>query len=181
MSARLVSPSGAFKDSFIEALREGFVRGVEKPRSKEDIDAIADDFPAYLEDILTKDKTGQILCPDGNTYERVPSSDYWLVLDEAFIGSISLRHRLSEFLLKFGGHIGYGVRPSFRHQGYGTLMLRLCIDEARKILKTDRVLLTCAEGNMGSRKIIEANGGILEDIVSFDWQDDNTMRYWIEL
>ena len=181
MSARLVLPSGAFKDSFIEALREGYVRGAENPRSEEEINAIAEDLPAYLDDLMTKEKTGQILCPDGNTYERVPSTDYWLVLDEAFIGSISLRHRLSEFLLKFGGHIGYGVRPSFRHQGYGTLMLRLCLDEARKILKTDRVLLTCAEGNMGSRKIIEANGGILEDSVAYDWQDDNTMRYWIEL
>ncbi|TVQ85074.1 MAG: GNAT family N-acetyltransferase [Micavibrio sp.] len=181
MSAKLVTPSEEYKDSFIEALREGFKRGVETEKTEDEIAEIENDFTGYLEKTRAQDQSGTILCPDGNTYERVPSSDYWLVLDDTFIGSISLRHRLNEFLIQFGGHIGYGVRPGFRQQGYGTLMLRLCLDEARKIVKDTRVLLTCSEDNTGSRKIIEANGGILEDKLDFDWHDGTVLRYWIEL
>lgn len=45
---------------------------------------------------------------------RVGSDYYWLVDDERnyFIGEISIRHRLTDDLKHYGGHIGYGVRFS---------------------------------------------------------------------
>ena len=57
---------------------------------------------------------------------RVGSDYYWLVDDERnyFIGEISIRHRLTDDLKHYGGHIGYGVRFSEWKKGYGTLMLR---------------------------------------------------------
>lgn len=180
MSAQLVRPSTAYKDTLLEALREGYTHGVEKPKTEEDISGIEDNFKDFVQSAYEIHNKGSILCPDGNTYERVPSTGYWLIVDDTFIGGISLRHELNDFLIKYGGHIGYGVRPNFRKQGYGTLMLRLCLEEARKIID-DRVLVTCSTSNTGSRKIIEANGGVLQDTVTYDWIDEDTMRFWIDL
>ncbi len=42
--------------------------------------------------------------------EWVPASTYWLVRDGRILGTCNLRHRLNEYLRKFGGHIGYSIR-----------------------------------------------------------------------
>ncbi|GLV60602.1 hypothetical protein KDH_74210 [Dictyobacter sp. S3.2.2.5] len=42
-------------------------------------------------------------------------------------------------------------------------------------------ILTCDEGNIGSRKIIEANGGMLEDITEVEGWPAKVCRYWIQL
>jgi predicted acetyltransferase len=44
-----------------------------------------------------------------------------------------------------------------------------------------RVLLTCDETNIGSRKVIENNGGQLENAVEVEGQTVLKMRYWINL
>jgi len=44
-----------------------------------------------------------------------------------------------------------------------------------------QVLLTCDETNIGSRKIIERNGGQLENAVEIEGQTVLKMRYWINL
>lgn len=101
-------------------------------------------------------------------------------LDE-IVGRVSIRHILNTHLLKVGGHIGYGVCPSFRRLGFATEILKeslLYIKENIPSLK--KVLLTCDEGNIGSQKTIEKNGGILEDIIEGDG-GVKKMRFWIEL
>jgi len=99
---------------------------------------------------------------------------YWLVEDRAFIGRLCLRHALTPALSRQGGHIGYVVRPSRWRQGYGTRLLALGLAEAAKI-GLDRVLITCDAGNIGSRRVIERNGGVYED------QIENECRYWVTL
>ena len=44
---------------------------------------------------------------------------------------ISIRHRLTDDLKRYGGHIGYDVRYSEWNKGYGTLMLRLALEKAK--------------------------------------------------
>ncbi len=73
-----------------------------------------------------------------------------------------IRHKLNESLLKNGGHIGDGVRPSERRKGYATEMIRLALEECKKI-GIDRVLMVCYKDNIGSRKSIINNGGVLEN------------------
>lgn len=108
----------------------------------------------------------------------VPASTF-LVLNEdnnILIGMIDIRHRLNDYLLKFGGHIGYSVRRSERLKGYATEMLNLGLEES-KILKIEKVLITCNKDNIGSSKTIIRNGGVLENEVSDG--DKLTQRYWV--
>lgn len=113
---------------------------------------------------------------------RVPQTTYWLVEKSEFIGEISIRHRLNENLEKYGGHIGYGIRFSKWGQGYGTKMLELGLKKA-KLMGLEKVLVTCNDDNYGSAKVIENNGGILQDIIEneIDGKKIQTRRYWIEL
>src|SRR5690606_40116968 len=72
-------------------------------------------FEAYVERLLAAAKG--IGLPPG----FLPHSIFWLVDKSREILAISnLRHGLNESLLKAGGHIGYGVRPSARRKGYAT-------------------------------------------------------------
>ena len=107
----------------------------------------------------------------------MPATALWLVDNGEFIGSLSLRHRLNENLLKMGGHIGYSIRPSARKRGYGTKILELALPIA-KSLGIDKVLVTCDDDNTGSAKIIEKNGGVLENKVEHEGKLKR--RYWIE-
>lgn len=91
---------------------------------------------------------------------------------------INIRHRLNEYLLQFGGNIGYSVRPSQRRKSYATEMLALALEECRK-LGLNRALVTCDKTNIGSAKTIQKNGGVLENEVLEG--DRITQRYWIAL
>jgi predicted acetyltransferase len=101
----------------------------------------------------------------------VPDTELWWVEGDAFLGRIGIRHRLTPTLLEMGGHIGYDVRPSARRQGHATEMLRQALPIAHE-LGIDPALITCDVDNVGSRAVIEANGGILED------QRAGKLRFW---
>jgi predicted acetyltransferase len=90
----------------------------------------------------------------------------------AYLGRISLRHRLTKRLLEVGGHIGYDVRPSARRQGHATAMLRAVLPLARA-MGIDPALLTCDIDNVGSRRVIEANGGVFENELY------GKFRFWV--
>ena len=98
--------------------------------------------------------------------------------DNHLIGMIDIRHRLNDYLLNFGGHIGYSIRKSERRQGYATEMLSLALKECEK-LNINKVLVTCDKNNIGSTKTIQKNNGKLENEVSEG--DSITQRYWIKL
>jgi predicted acetyltransferase len=114
--------------------------------------------------------------------EWVPSTVWWLVEGEEYIGEVSIRHWLTVSLRVFGGHIGYTIRPSRRRQGYGTLILQLALEKARE-MGLERVLLTCHARNVASRRVIEANGGVLQDqiVLKVRGEARPTLRFWIGL
>ena len=113
---------------------------------------------------------------------RVPQTTYWLVDGDKFIGEIGIRHELNDFLLQYGGHIGYGIRYSCWGKGYGTKMLSLALKKAKQ-LGLDKVLITCDNDNFASAKVIENNNGKLENIVenTIGGKTFLTRRYWIIL
>ncbi len=107
--------------------------------------------------------------------DHVPCTFFWLVDGDdpgTYLGSLSIRHRLTPFLLEVGGHIGYSVRPSARRRGVATAALRGALPEAAA-LGIEKVLVTCDDDNIGSARVIEANGGVLEDVRGVK------RRYWV--
>lgn len=111
----------------------------------------------------------------------VPDSTFFLY-DESrdrLIGAVNIRHYLNESLLKSGGHIGDGIRPSERRKGYATLMIKLALEECKK-LGINKVLMTCDKDNIGSAKSIINNGGVLEDEFIND-EGILEQRYWIQI
>lgn len=110
----------------------------------------------------------------------VPSSTFWLVRDGAFLGVGNIRHQLTPALERFGGHIGYAIRPSAWNQGYGTTLLALLLQEAFT-LGIELALVTCDDDNVGSYRVMEKNGGIYQDTIqnTILGQPRLTRRYWL--
>jgi predicted acetyltransferase len=112
---------------------------------------------------------------------HVPATTFWALDGEGeVVGMLRLRHHLNEALLRSGGHVGYYVRPAARGRGYATEMLRLALDEARA-LGIERVLLTAYTTNSASVRVIEKNGGLLENIVPDPETGEPHARFWIDL
>jgi predicted acetyltransferase len=169
----LSEPTAAVKDSYLEAVGE-FEAAQEW--SAEEAKNVRDDFDGWVERLKNR-ALGKDL-PEG----YVPESIFWLIEGDKYIGRIGVRHVLTEKLKKFGGTIGYDVRPSERRKGYGTKMLALGLQKAAE-LGLNEVILTCDVNNVASQKVIEANGGeLLERGVVVEEQPDATrQRYKIAL
>lgn len=104
---------------------------------------------------------------------KVPSTTYWLYVDKKPVGFGSIRHFLTDALRKVGGNIGYGIAPEYRGKGYGKEILRLLLEEARRI-GIDRVLVTIKLDNAASKAVALANGGVITG------QTDERILVWID-
>ena len=169
----LARPSIEFRDSYLEALREYQMEGREL---HVDYEWAARSFALFVQSRLDRAKPRQF------APSYVPESEFWLIDNGEYIGTTRIRHRLNDFLRKYGGNIGYQIRPSRRRQGYGRRILQLALVEARRLGLT-RALVTCNRENIGSRKIIEANGGVFEGEgpVTIDGAIIHERRYWFDL
>jgi predicted acetyltransferase len=171
----LVAPTTAVRRSFLAAVEELVAEGRTGDGSmlRRWMDLFSDrwgtvegfaEFVAYL---------GADTLPDSpRPTGHVPQSTWWLVDGEEYLGRISVRHELTEWLREYGGHIGYEVRPTARREGHATRMLRDVLPHVRA-LGIDSALLTCDEDNIASRRVIEAAGGVFED------RRGIKLRYWV--
>jgi predicted acetyltransferase/precorrin-6B methylase 2 len=174
---QLIAPDGRFRRSFAEAMDEFRAegRGTADDRTvigrylREQSGAVASDeaFEAFAAGIRAQ-RLEETPRPEG----FVPDTELWWIEGEEFLGRIGVRHRLTPALLEMGGHIGYDVRPTARRRGHATQMLRQALPFARA-LGIDPALVTCDVDNVGSRAVIERNGGVLED------QRGDKLRFWV--
>lgn len=171
----LVPPSERYKASFLDAVREAQASGSGLGDTLTWNVAEAEaDFGPLLAALRRFEPPAEL--PQGYVH-----SEYrWLVGGDTYLGRVSLRHTLNDRLRQFGGHIGYEIRPSARRQGYGKQILALALGRARDLGLT-RVLITCDVDNLGSRGVIEANGGELEGEFHLDFYEKPIRRYWITL
>ena len=128
------------------------------------------DFDSYISSLEQKEVR------DG----KVPDSTFFCLDTDRniIVGAVNIRHYLDEDLLRNGGHIGDGVRPSERRKGVATKMISLALEECGK-LGISRVLMVCDKDNIGSAKSIINNGGVLENEIFCDGVIEQ--RYWIEV
>lgn len=166
---QLIKPTKKYARSWKKALaefeeekRKGFWNWIEEPTN----------INKYIQRARDHEK-GKNLPADW-----VPSTTYWLIDNDKFIGHVNIRHKLNENLKKIGGHIGYAIRPSSRKKGYGTKILELALQKA-KHLGLQKIFITCDESNIASKKIIEKNKGQFQD--EMPGEKEPKLRYWIEL
>ena len=118
--------------------------------------------------------------------------------DNKIVGAINIRWNLSESMLQFGGHIGYGILPKYRGKGYAKKGLVLAIEKCKEIIKDnkinlylgmleaekiglDKVMLDCDVNNIGSDKTLKALGGKLERIEIDPSDGILTNVYWFDV
>ena len=104
--------------------------------------------------------------------EKVPARTYFLVRssDSRIVGIINIRLALNENLKKFGGHIGYSIRPTERGKGYNKINLYLGLKVCQEH-GIDKVLIDADKDNAASWKTMEALGGVK---VREFFDDENT-------
>lgn len=124
--------------------------------------AASQDFDGFVADrVGIKDRWG------------VPSEVFWFTSGAFYLGSLVLRHQLTED--EGGGHIGYHVVYPWQRQGHATAMLRQGLAKA-KAQGIDRVLLTVEPGNAASILVVERSGGIADGI-----NQEGEIRFWIDV
>jgi predicted acetyltransferase len=128
---------------------------------------------ARIVDALAAWGRGEQLEPDW-----VPCSTRFLAVDDELVGLYSLRHRLSDQLRQYGGHIGYSVRPSARRRGYATILLRAGARQALE-LGISRLLVTCDPANAASIRVIERCGGVFSDESFSEALGRGVRRHWL--
>ena len=169
---RFEEPHPGLQDSYRSLVREFLERG--EPLVPFALSFPNEDFPAFLAQ-LASCKRGEGL-PAG----FVAHSTYWLVCNDIVVGVSNLRHSLTDALRREGGHIGYGVRPSARRQGFASELLRRTLGCAREIGITE-AWLTCAKTNIASVRTILRNGGRFVSEVFLPERNEVVQRYEIPL
>jgi predicted acetyltransferase len=165
----LVLPDVRLRDSYIACERELQADGRASPR---DIAAIERAFDAFVAEQQAR-REDRNLAPG-----KAPCTELWIVSAGRVVGRANIHHRLTPALEVFGGNIGYSIRPSERGKGYATKALALALARARKLGITE-ALLTCADDNIASIRVIEKNGGRLVDRVPREGTTTPTRRYRI--
>lgn len=173
---QLVAPSAEYKNSVLDAIREAQTQqsGFDDTLMW-NLDELERDFEVLLHHARRHEL--------GNVLEAgyVHSEQRWLVQDQTYLGRVSIRYTLTQRLREFGGHIGYEVRPSERGKGYATLILKLALERAHE-LDINPVLISCADDNSASRRVIEKNGGVLEGVFNMpEYHSKPIRRYWVHL
>jgi len=158
MAPQLIPPTTAVRESFLQAAAD--LRG-EGWLPHFPLEQASADFASYV-----AAERAVTLAWD------VPTTVLWYVDAETYLGTAVIRHQLTEALRLLGGNLGYHVAPRQRRRGHATRMvgeaLGVCAD-----LGMAQVLITCRVDNVPSRRVIEANGGLLAEVA------DGECHYWV--
>jgi len=186
----LAFPSARYRNSFLEGAAEfaaeGRLDSTYGVCLGYDLRALERGFDQFVRDLIALGHRSRRA--SGGCADRV----LWLIDADEYIGQASIRPELgTRHLITYGGHIGYSIRSSRRKQGYGREILALSLEVSRG-MGLKKVLVTCDSDNLGSRKIIEYNGGKFESTMkmtdrAFRVEGRSScprvdkLRYWIDL
>lgn len=164
----LVEPNEKYQKSF-----ENYVLSYDKINDKyyyTKYKKALEKFKDYLNDLYSY-SVGQDLLQG-----EVTTSTFWLIDTNEVVGVVRVRHEEVDN----AGHIGYDISPDYRKKGYGSLILKLALEQAINI-GMDEVILTCNIENIASKKIIEKNDGKLLGTIFDEEEDEYLYKYRIVL
>lgn len=152
--------------------------------ARDELERIATDPAAFVASLDDRDAKGPpVTLPDGTRVARLPGYHRWL-WDGEFCGQIGLRWQPGSNAVpaRVLGHIGYAVVPWKQRRGYATRALALLLPEARAV-GLAYVEITTSPDNLASRRVIEANGGVLIEHFTRPPEYGSTpaLRYRIDL
>lgn len=124
-------------------------------------------FKNYLESQLARKYQ------DISEYDT-PAVTYIMYVNDIPVGYICIRTKINDQWKKWSGNFYYAIRLSERKKGYGTKILKLALNEFKK-LDFKEIYGQSSSGNTASAKVIENNGGILLEEI------DGTRYYKIKL
>lgn len=185
MSFELVVPSRERLEGYVAALRRGWSPDNLRPQAaQEQLAAIARDADAFVAALTDREARGApVTLPDGTQVPRLPGFVLWM-WDGEFCGSINFRWQpgTSELPAHVLGHIGYAVVPWKRGHGYAKEALRGMLAKAQAE-GLDSVLVTTDPDNLASKRVIEANGGVLVERFTRTphYGSTHALRYRIDL
>ena len=102
---------------------------------------------------------------------------YWYVENERFIGEIQIRPYLSLEDAKKMGHIGYAVRYSMWHKGFGTVLLKYAVDKLFE-MNVRPIYIACHLENVGSNKVSQKVGFELVETRDSGGEKENLYIYY---
>lgn len=170
----LVLPTQAYKNQILSYVKEHAEHQEFELHGTSQIH-LAASYEEWLDKVL-KDMSPETVNP-----QWVPATTFLAIRknDQKLVGVINIRHMLNDFLANYGGHIGYGIRPSERQKGYAKEMLHHALKYCL-MLDLKQVMLSCNKDNIASAKTIKQAGGVLSREYLHD--DGKIISiYWITL
>lgn len=166
MTFLLVLPSREYEQSYSRYIAE---LGQEE-RYPFQLDLDHSDFDSLLQRL--EDFSNGVNIPSG----YVTTSTYWLVEGNELVGVSSLRHQLNASIKECGGHIGLGIRPSYRGLGLGTKLTMLTLQKAHQA-GIEEVHIHCHKNNEASARMILRNDGVLHSEIEIGNPPETVQRY----
>lgn len=133
-----------------------------------------EDYAAWLRDKRNR-SSGENL-PEGCVRENF----YLCYEGSRLVGVFSLKFELTDYLLNYGGHVGYAVRRSERNRGIAAEMLEQGLRLARSF-GLEHVLAVCGEDNCAAQKVVARNSGVFENKMYDEKEKAYVSRFWIDL
>ncbi len=159
----LIKPDINLLASYVSALQRGWSPNNLRPQvAQEQLSSISQDAAAFVASLDDPNaKAGPVTLPDGSKVPRLPGFSRW-IWDNEFCGQIGLRWKpgTEDLPPTCSGHIGYGVVPWRRGEGFATAALVTILPEAREV-GLRYVDLTTNADNCASKRVIEKAGGRL--------------------
>ena len=159
----LLRPSLALLPEYVAALERGWSPdSLNANAAAEEFAAIASDPAGFIASLEDLEALGApIRLPDNSLVPRLPSFWRW-IWDAGFCGAIGLRWLPGTAALPTHvlGHVGYGIASWRQGQGHATRALMLLLPDAWR-LGLEHVEVVTEPGNVASRRVIAACGGVL--------------------
>lgn len=134
-------------------------------------------FKQWLDD-LEKNKY------EGNLPKDYSTHTFYLVENDEnkIVGGIGLRWKEVPVLMTYGGLIGYSIRPTERGKGYANEMLKFGLQKFKETDSSkEKILISCKDFNIPSKKVIENNNGIYYDSYYNEEDGYTYLKYWIKI